>query len=289
LDTNASQGGGNEAFGVDVVANANYTHFRMNIRGASMFCRVLSRWPIALLLTISALFTNFVHAAEAFDAKARQIWQLLDYVAVDYGGAVDDGKVLNGSEYAEMQEFAATAERQLGELPQGPATQSLREQAASLREAVANKATAVAVAQIAHELAAAVQRAYPFPVAPAKVPDLSRGAQLFHAQCASCHGAQGRGDGPLAATLDPKPTDLTDHLRAQERSLFALHQVLSNGVTGTAMPSFGALPDDDRWATAFFVGSLSYTGDFACRTLRQRAVCRSDAPCVLSADETGRA
>jgi high-affinity iron transporter len=49
--------------------------------------------------------------------------------------------------------------------------------------------------------------------------------------------------------------------------------VLSNGVTGTA----------------FFVGSLSYTGDFACRTLRQRAVCRSDAPCVLSADETGRA
>ncbi|MGS7738103.1 c-type cytochrome, partial [Clostridioides difficile] len=43
------------------------------------------------------------------------------------------------------------------------------------------------------------------------------------------------------------------------RSLFALHQVLSNGVAGTAMPSFGALPDEDRWALAFFVGSLSYT------------------------------
>jgi high-affinity iron transporter len=58
--------------------------------------------------------------------------------------------------------------------------------------------------------------------------------------------------------LDPKPTALAEHLRARERSLFALHQVISNGVNGTAMASFGALPEEDRWALAFFVGTLPY-------------------------------
>ena len=224
-----------------------------------MLCGIFYRWLAALLLAIGALSGNLANAADTTETKAKQIWQLLDYVAVDYGGAVADGKVLKASEYAEMQEFAATAERQLEELPGTAASQSLLQQAASLREAVASKAAPATVARIAHELAGTVQREYPFPVAPSMAPDLSRGAQLFQAQCATCHGAQGRGDGPLAATLDPKPTALAEHMRAQERSLFALHQVLSNGVAGTAMPSFGALPDEDRWALAFFVGSLSYT------------------------------
>ena len=36
---------------------------------------------------------------------------------MDYGGAVANGAVLKESEYAEMQEFTTTAERQLSELP----------------------------------------------------------------------------------------------------------------------------------------------------------------------------
>ena len=91
------------------------------------------------------------------------------------------------------------------------------------------------------------------------MPVLAKGGQLFQAQCAACHGQQGRGDGPLAASLNPKPTALADHMRARERSLFALHQIISNGVQGTAMQGFGALSDEDRWALAFFVGTLPYT------------------------------
>lgn len=69
---------------------------------------------------------------------------------------------------------------------------------------------------------------------------------------------QGHGDGPLATSLNPKPTALAEHLRARERSLFALHQIISNGVPGTAMQGFGSLSDEDRWALAFFVGTLPY-------------------------------
>ena len=40
------------------------------------------------------------------------------------------------------------------------------------------------------------------------VPQVS-GSYLFRAYCASCHGAEGRGDGPLAEDLRYRPSDLT--------------------------------------------------------------------------------
>lgn len=223
-----------------------------------MTCRATYRWLMTLLLATCALIGGPNYAADTTELKAKQIWQLLDYVAVDYGGAVANGSVLKASEYAEMQEFAATAERQLGELPDQTDKGILLQQASALRAAVAAKADPVSVAKLAHALSSAVQKTYPFPVAPTAMPVLAKGGQLFQAQCAACHGQQGRGDGPLAASLNPKPTALADHTRARERSLFALHQIISNGVQGTAMQGFGALSDEDRWALAFFVGTLPY-------------------------------
>ncbi|HZP42239.1 MAG TPA: cytochrome c [Candidatus Binatia bacterium] len=37
----------------------------------------------------------------------------------------------------------------------------------------------------------------------------SAGEALYRRYCASCHGLEGRGDGPAAGALSPKPTDLT--------------------------------------------------------------------------------
>ncbi|VTU31360.1 Ferrous iron uptake protein [Variovorax sp. SRS16] len=214
-----------------------------------------------VLMTWVGFASAAIPVEMSVENKAKQVWQLLDYVAVDYGGAVSNGAVLKDSEYAEMQEFASTAERQLGELPSGNTSGTLRQRAARLRSAVANKEDPGTVAQLAHSLADAVQKAYPFPVAPVSLPDLARGARLFQAQCAACHGPQGHGDGPLAASLNPKPIALAARARARERTLFALHQIISSGVEGTSMVSFGALPDEDRWALAFFVGTLPYSAN----------------------------
>ncbi len=38
----------------------------------------------------------------------------------------------------------------------------------------------------------------------------TKGKASFEQLCASCHGAVGKGDGPAAAALTPKPRDLTD-------------------------------------------------------------------------------
>jgi len=227
-----------------------------------------------LFLTVATLLalcsSSLVWAAgSAASEQAKQTWQLLDYLAVDYGGAVRDGKVLSASEYEEMKEFAATAGQQLGALPSTPALPDLKNQAATLSELIAAKADAKAVADNAHSLAAALVKTYPFPLSPSKPPDLVRAKVLFEANCAACHGATGRGDGPLGVKLTPPPIAFTDRDRARSRSVLALYQVVSQGVAGTPMPSFAALPDEDRWALAFFAGTLSH--DDAMRTRGEQA------------------
>jgi mono/diheme cytochrome c family protein len=39
--------------------------------------------------------------------------------------------------------------------------------------------------------------------------DAAAGKSLFEANCASCHGTSGKGDGPVGAALNPPPRDFT--------------------------------------------------------------------------------
>ncbi len=226
----------------------------VSVPAALRFKRLVGALGLAVLVcTLPAL------AADA-DIHVRQTWKLLDYLAVDYGGAVANGAVISESEYAEMQEFAATARAQLNDLPPREEQQSLRNQADQLQAAIAGKKEAAEVARIAHDLADGLLAAYPVPLAPAKIPDPARGAMLFREKCGVCHGMEGRGDGPAAAKLDPPPIAFTDHARARERSLFALYEVISQGLADTPMVSFqAAFSDDERWALAFHVASFADT------------------------------
>lgn len=192
------------------------------------------------------------------EADAKQLWQLLDYVAVDYGGAVDKGAVVSDGEYAEMLDFTDNANKQVLALPPHATKAALVIAVGKLRSAVERKADGAEVARLAHSANALLIGAYPIPVAPKILPDLARGATLYSAQCAACHGAKGGGDGSLAANLDPKPIAFTDAERAGSRSLMALYQVISQGVSGTSMASFASLSDEDRWALAFYIGTLSH-------------------------------
>ncbi|BDT59223.1 cystathionine gamma-synthase [Massilia varians] len=191
------------------------------------------------------------------EAEVRQLWQLLDYVAVDYAGAVQNGAIVSELEYGEMQEFSTRAQNQVQALPPHPLHAELAAATIKLKQAVERKESPQQVAQLAREANRVLLQAYPFPVAPRALPDLARGAALYQVQCASCHGAAGAGDGALAAKLEPKPIAFTDEERARSRSLMALYQVISQGVEGTSMPAFAGLSEHERWSLAFYVGSLA--------------------------------
>jgi mono/diheme cytochrome c family protein len=66
---------------------------------------------------------------------------------------------------------------------------------------------------------------------------VQRGSQVFAANCAACHGATGKGDGPAAAALDPKPIDLTNPIH-RSHSDADLANWIANGDYGSAMPAF---------------------------------------------------
>ncbi|WP_324615227.1 cytochrome c/FTR1 family iron permease [Dyella amyloliquefaciens] len=200
-----------------------------------------------------------VHANEATQPDVSQTWQMLDYLAVDYAGAVRQGNVVSASEYEEMREFARHARDKVEALPPSPASPTLRTQADQLVALIDAKATEADVARQAHALADALLQAYPVPTAPARAPDLARGATLYQQQCAACHGASGHGDGPAGVKLTPRPIDFTDQSRADQRSVLSLYEVITQGVADTPMTSYKAsLSDDDRWALAYYVGTLAY-------------------------------
>lgn len=52
----------------------------------------------------------------------------------------------------------------------------------------------------------------PNPV-PANANTIEAGKKLFVANCLTCHGAEGHGDGPGAASLEKRPADLPKRLR----------------------------------------------------------------------------
>ena len=204
-------------------------------------------------------------------AEVQTSWRLLDYIAVDYREAVRGGRVVNPAEYREMVEFSASVGQRLAALPARPQRASLVSEAAALERAIAAKREPADIAGLSRKLADRLLAAYPVPLAPTAVPDLGRGAKLYAENCASCHGGKGEGPSREFARLDPPPIAFADRDRARERSVFSLYQVISQGLEGTAMQSFAALPEDDRWALAFHAGTLAWP-----ETKRGEAIWRED-------------
>jgi mono/diheme cytochrome c family protein len=94
-----------------------------------------------------------------------------------------------------------------------------------------------------------------------------RGEALFAQNCALCHGAGGRGDGPSAATLTRPPADLTTgHAIPHSDDDYAYW--IENGIEGTDMPAFGQELADGQVPDV-----IAYI-----RSLQQTALLARDAP-----------
>jgi putative copper resistance protein D len=106
-------------------------------------------------------------------------------------------------------------------------------------------------------LRSAIERAYPTSyyasAEPYAAASVVRGAAVYAENCALCHGATGRGDGPAAARLPIRPADLTEpHLFAHSPG--DLFWWVSHGMDEGVMPGFaGALNPNRRWDVINFI------------------------------------
>ena len=87
---------------------------------------------------------------------------------------------------------------------------------------------------------------------------LTRGKDLFEKNCSQCHGTIGRGDGPAAATLNPKPRNLAGSEGWKNGpDMTGIFKTISEGIRGTSMNPFDYLGKRDRMALVHYVQSLA--------------------------------
>lgn len=84
---------------------------------------------------------------------------------------------------------------------------------------------------------------------------IAAGRATFQANCAICHGAGAKGNGPAAFTLNPRPVDLTVHV--PQHAPGEIFYWIGEGVAGTAMPAWkDKLTEDQRWEVIRYLQAL---------------------------------
>ncbi|WP_444943489.1 cytochrome c/FTR1 family iron permease [Microbulbifer sp. ZKSA006] len=216
-----------------------------------------------LLLAILAITVLSVQAQPSglSEQELRQLMQMAEYIGVDYPEAVADGEVISEDEFAEMQEFAEVLIDRGAQLPDSPAAQVIRAEADALQAAILRKASVAEVQAHTAKLRQGLLSIAPALSLPTALLSLDESRAIYQAQCVTCHGIEGKGDGPLAAQLEPAPTNFHELERAENRSLLGLYDAISNGIDGTAMTAFKNLNEQQRWSLAFYVGGLAFQGE----------------------------
>ena len=205
---------------------------------------------LAVLLGASV---RAVAESPARPLDAQRLVFLLEYVGTDYDGAVHDGAVLNQLEYGEVLRFTKQLIREYGASPgrSEGVLAGLRE----LEQSIERRAPAAEVWSATRRLLPEFARTLGGAARPSAPPNLANGRRLWAADCAPCHGPAGAGDGPASPDMEPPPTafrgEYLDRLAPRQ-----VYSAVSFGVDGTAMPSFQAYSEQQRWDVAFFVMTL---------------------------------
>ena len=89
--------------------------------------------------------------------------------------------------------------------------------------------------------------------------NLAAGEKLYQADCATCHGATGLGDGPAAKGLNPPPANIAATSRMPMTTDPYLYWTIAEGGVPlhTAMPPFkSVLTDEQIWKIILYVRRL---------------------------------
>src|SRR5918999_663183 len=195
--------------------------------------------------------------------EAKRIVALIDYIGGDYRNAVQNRKVINDDEYQEMSEFSSRSMDLFGRLQASDGDKAeIAKDLAALVAHIKNKTGDDAVPELAQRVKERLIKTYGIATHPKALPNYASGRTLYLQNCAQCHGEGGKGDGPGRESMNPKtppPANFTDAEFMAGLSPFKVYNTTTFGIDNTAMASFAALPDDQRWQLAFYVMALRFS------------------------------
>jgi high-affinity iron transporter len=197
--------------------------------------------------------------------EAKRMVALIDYIGGDYRNAVQVGKVVNADEYTEMTEFSARILELFGKLKAAEGDKAgIEKDLNALAAHIKNKSGDDAVPQLAQQIKERLIKTYNIVTYPHALPNFAAAQSIYTQNCAQCHGDRGKGDGPGRESMKPQtppPANFTDAEFMAGLSPFKVYNTTSFGIDNTAMASFAALPDEQRWQVAFYVMALRFSAD----------------------------
>jgi high-affinity iron transporter len=210
------------------------------------------------LSVLAPVSSQQVAAAQDRAALVRRVAATATLAAQEYRIGVVDGRVVAPAEVEEARLFLEEARRSAGGLPSDSKTDPVTA-LDSLLALVKRLGPPDTLDARVRAMTAGLAERYGVSLddLPPRTPDLAHGAEVYRANCAGCHGDLGRGDGPMAAGLDPAPSNLADWAALRDQSPLDFYRRVSIGVVGTAMPAFEErLPPRDRWSVALYASTL---------------------------------
>ncbi len=227
--------------------------------------RILSSAFLCIVFSLTQALLAGDPQNHATGIAERRLLGLIEYLAGDYSGAVEDGKVINATEYDEMTEFAHTAAESFKNLKNKLASErqdQISQKLQDLKDCIAEKCAQEKLLGLTHFLRDEFIEGFGISPAPSQKPSFAMGQEVFAQNCVSCHGAQGRGDGPLSPTLNPPPRSFHDIEVMRHASPFKVFNTLNTGITGTQMLSFETiLTPEQMWSVSFYVMGLRFQDD----------------------------
>lgn len=229
------------------------------------------------LLTFStlALATPAVlPEAEEGEKSPRFAIHLLDYLAHDYSGAVEHGKVISAGEYEEQKEFAQKIYDLAENLPEIKKDKTTFDKIIKLRTLINSKAEAVDVALTARDIQKDLITVTKIKLSPTEQPSITNGKLLFQQNCTSCHGQNGLGDGADGKEMDPAPANFHNTERMSAISAFHNYNTVRLGVPGTGMAAFTQFSDKEVWDLSFYLMAMRHVE--ALKSMTPNAVVSTD-------------
>lgn len=192
----------------------------------------------------------------------RIMLEELAYMGTDYPAAIQGGKIIDQKEYAEMLEFAESARKQFA-LVKEPLTlaqeRDLELRLQALQAAIVKKEDPGKILELTQGLVDDLTVLFEVPVAPQQAPHWELGRRVYQQDCSGCHGQRGRGDGPLAAGLNPPPRSFFDEQVMRQSPPFKFYNILLTGIAGTAMAAYKPqLSEEELWSVSFYLAGLRY-------------------------------
>lgn len=190
----------------------------------------------------------------AQEPLAAEASNLLSYIAVDYGEAVQEGEVRDPFLYRQQRRNLARALELVRQLPDKPGRAALENSVLELDAAIAAKRDAEQVRRRANAAADRLAALYQLQRSPVEVlPAASAAAPLYAGRCAACHGSRGEGGDGGPPLRDPR--------RMANFSLYDLYNILDPAADAVHDSGIdGDLTSRQRWALAVTVAHLAAAG-----------------------------